>query len=91
MIEALGGHNLSIFDVYRRLLVIVVGTYVLVRTASYIWRWQAYGASGNRTEMFLRRYVVTLLLRTRVHRFWLEFLQIAALIAVLGYLLHMHR
>ena len=84
-------HELTIFEVYRRLLVTVVGTYVVVRTVSFIWRWQTYGASANRTEVLMQRYVITLLLRTRAHRFWFEFVQIAALVAVFGYLVYLHR
>lgn len=84
-------HDLSLFDLYRRLLAIVIGTYAMVRTISFVWRWQAFGRSGSRTEAILRRYVFTVLLGVRVRRFWFEFLQIGGLIAVLAYLLHLHR
>lgn len=79
------------FDLYRRLLVTAIATYATVRTVSFVWRWQAFGRSGSRAEVVLQRYALTVLMGVRVRRFWFEFLQIGGLIALLWYLLLLHR
>ena len=82
---------MTIFDWYRRLLTIAVCTYVIVRTISFVWRWQASGKLAGRTESALRRYMLVNVLRTRLRRFWFDFLQIGGLLAVLLYLVRLHR
>lgn len=86
--EAVDGTTL--FDLYRRLLAIVVGTYCVVRTVYTVWRWQNPGGDGDSSEAIFRRYLVTILLRARLRRFWFDLYQIAGLVAVLGYLLYLH-
>ena len=86
----------DIFDLYRQLLTILVGSYVLVRTFNFVAWVVAYtGASGVGTtwrhaEDVLRKYVVVQLRRLRPGRFTLGLVQIGLLAAVLFYLLWVH-
>lgn len=82
---------ISIFDLYTHALLIVVGCYVAVRFASFVWRWQIGGREADRSEAMLRHYVVTLLFRIRLRRFWFDFLQIGVLLAGLAYIIMLHR
>ena len=82
---------ISIFGLYRHVLLIVVGCYVAVRFASFVWRWQIHGREADRSEAMLRRYVVTLLFRVRLRWFWFDFLQIGVLLAGLAYTMMLHR
>lgn len=80
----------EIFDLYRHLLALVVGTYVAVRTVNLIWRWQLATGSADRLEGLLRRYLVASVLRVRVRRFVFELGQVFLLIGVLSYLVWLH-
>ena len=76
----------DIFDVYRMTLAIVFGCYAVVRTAHFVWHWQADTQRAGRHEALFRRYLLTSLLRTRLRRFWFDVVQIAVLLAVFAYL-----
>ena len=80
----------DLFDLYRDLLALVVGTYVVVRTLNFIWRWQLATGSAPRLEGLLRRYLVVSVLRLRVRRFVFELGQVFLLIGVLSYLAWLH-
>jgi len=80
----------DIFDLYRRLLAIIVTTYVTVRAVSFVWRWQLAMGSARRWEATTRRYLVVQLLRVRLHRSVLDLLQIAVLAVVFCYLIWLH-
>lgn len=82
---------MTLFDVFRRLLFFGVGSYALFRAIAFIWRWNVAGRGADRTESMLRRYAVSVLVRTRVRRFWWDFVQIAGLAMVLAFLLQRHR
>ncbi|NOS99896.1 MAG: hypothetical protein HOP29_04655 [Phycisphaerales bacterium] len=82
---------MTLFEIYRRLLFLAVGVYAVVRSVAFIWRWELAGRGADRTESLLRRYVVSLLVRVRALRFWWEFVQLAALAAILVFLLKLHR
>ena len=81
----------SLFDLYRQALAVVVSTYVFVRLASFIVHWHAAMRSAPSGEVMLRRWALTVLLRIRLRRFLLEFAQIGVLLAVLLYLIYLHR
>jgi hypothetical protein len=83
-------NDLSLFEVYRRLLAFVVSTYIAVRIAMFVWRWQASFDRSDRVENVLRRYAVTLLLTSRFRRFWIDLLQIAVLVVLFICIVRMH-
>jgi hypothetical protein len=82
--------GMEIFDVYRRLLGIVLGVYTLVHLVNFVLKWQADTRRAGRSEAVFRRYLVTSLLRVRLRRFWLDFAQIGLLVAVLVCVLWLH-
>lgn len=80
----------DVFDLYRQSLTLVVGVYVVFRTANFVIQWQAAIASARKPEAILRRYLAVQFLRVRVRRFAFDLLQVAVLVAVLGYLVWLH-
>ncbi|MCP4246998.1 MAG: hypothetical protein GY778_08100 [bacterium] len=80
----------DVFDLYRHLLALVVGTYVVVRAVNFIWRWQLATGSAHRLEGLLRRYLVVSVLRLRIRRFVFELGQVLLLTGVLVYLVWLH-
>ena len=86
----------DIFDLYRQMLTILVGSYVLVRTFNFVAWVVAYtgvsgpGSTWRHAEDVLRKYVIVQLLRLKPSRFTLELVQIGGLTAVLLYLLWVH-
>jgi len=76
----------DLFSIYRNLLVIVFGSYAVVRTTSFAWNWHAGTRRAGRSEALLRRYLFTAVLRVRFRRFWLDLLQILVLAIVFVYL-----
>ena len=82
--------DVDLFVLYRWLLAIVCTVYTVVRTGQSLWRWLAYFSSSRHTAV-LGRYTALLLVRLRARRFGWELCQIAVLLAVLGYVIHLHR
>jgi hypothetical protein len=82
--------GVGIFDLYRRLLGIVLGVYTLVNFVNFVLKWQADMRRAGRSEAVFRRYLVTALLRVRLRKFWLDFVQIGLLVAVLVCVLWLH-
>ncbi|UCG17484.1 MAG: hypothetical protein JSV19_05525 [Phycisphaerales bacterium] len=76
----------DLFDVYRKTLAIVFGSYAIVKTGHLLWNWQVSSRRAGRHEVVFRRYLVTSLLRIRLRRFWFELLQIAVLATIFAYL-----
>ncbi len=83
--------GLSLFEFYRRLLAIIMCTYVVVRTAAVVSRIDAHTRSLDGGEAVVARYFWTLLLRTRFRRVRSELFQVTCLVAVLGVLIALHR
>jgi len=79
----------DLFEFYRFLLALLVGVYCVVKLISFLWRWHRFD-SRYRWAPLVRRYVVVQLLRIRVRRFVLDFLQIAALALILILLVSRH-
>ncbi|NLF30743.1 MAG: hypothetical protein GX591_07635, partial [Planctomycetes bacterium] len=82
---------MHLFDLYRRLLMIVLGVYGTIRLTQAAWRLSARLRGPSRHVRVLRGYVALLALRVRLHRFGAELLQILALAVLLGVLLYAHR
>ncbi|MHC4064937.1 MAG: hypothetical protein ACYSUQ_04805 [Planctomycetota bacterium] len=80
----------DIFDLYRQLLAIILATYMVVRLANFIWRWQLASGSARRWESMARRYLVVQFLRIRVRRFVVDLLQLSVLAVVFAYLVWLH-
>jgi hypothetical protein len=76
----------ELFSIYRTILVIIFGSYAVVRTASFAWNWHAGTRRAGRSEALLRRYLFTAVLRVRFRRFWKELIQILALAIIFVYL-----
>jgi hypothetical protein len=74
---------MSLFDLFRRLLVITVVCYSTVQLASFIWRWRVTVRSPDRPRRLMARYLELNLLRTRILRFSTDLAQVAILAAVL--------
>ena len=79
--------EVDLFALYRRLILILSGSYTVVRLIQAIWRWRAATLAADRPEALLRRWVELSVLRVRVRRFTLGVLQIAVLAGILMYLL----
>ena len=79
--------EIDLFDFYRRLLVLLVGSYGAVRLVVFIWRWRAGGLAAGRYGVMLRRWVESSALRIRLRRFSFDALQIVLLGGILAYLL----
>ncbi len=79
--------EIDLFDFYRRLLILLVGSYGGVRLVLFIWRWRARRLTAGRREAMLRRWVELSALRIRTTRFSLDVLQIVFLSTILAYLL----
>lgn len=77
----------ELFDIYRRTLAVVFGSYTVFRTASFAWNWHAATLRAGRGEAILRRYLYATVLRLRFRRFWPLLLQIFALAVIFVYLL----
>jgi hypothetical protein len=82
--------GMEIFDLYRRLLGIVLGVYTLVNFVNFVFKWQAATLQAGRSEAVFRRYLVTALLQVRLRRFWFDFVQIGLLVAILVCVLWFH-
>jgi hypothetical protein len=80
----------SLFSIYRRILFLAVFVYALVRLASFVWTWVVATAGDGREERLLRRYALTLLLRGRFRRFWVELIQVGVLGLILLAILARH-
>ncbi|MFQ5491239.1 MAG: hypothetical protein ACE5GE_10995 [Phycisphaerae bacterium] len=82
--------GIDIFDLYRRLLALVVGVYIVVRLVNAFGNLQTAARSATRTQGLLLRYMLVQVLRTRIRRFTPDLLQIALLGGLLVYLLWRH-
>ena len=82
---------MPLFDLYRRLLMIICVVYALVRLGQAAARWVDRLSGHKPHERVVRGYVTALLATVRVRRFWSQLLQIVALLAVLGGVLYAHR
>jgi len=81
---------MHLFDLYRRLLVIVLSVYTAIRLTQAIWRLSARLRGPSRHRRVLRGYVAVLALRVRLRRFGAELIQILGLLVLLGLLLYAH-
>ena len=81
----------DLFAFYRLLLGILVVVYGTVRLITFIWRWGGPGSDARFGVPLLKRYLATLLLRTRIRWFLRECFVIGGLSAVVLLLLWLHR
>lgn len=82
--------DFDLFAVYRRLLLILVGTYTVIRLVLTIWRWRGATATADLPEALLRRWVESSLLRVRARRFKFDGLQLALLTGILAFVFWLH-
>ncbi len=83
-------HQFDLFEFYRFILTVLVGTYSVVRLATLIWRWQGFGRRMAVGSPVLHRYFLLLLVRTRFRRFVYELFVVGGLAAVLALLIRWH-
>lgn len=83
--------DLTLFHLFRRLLLTVVSTYAFIRLVLFIANWQAAGRAADRHEKVFRRYLELSVLRAPLRRFWRDWLQLAALSAILIWVITLHR
>ena len=81
----LGVPDVDLFAFYRRVLVILGGTYGLIKLVQFVWRWREDSLSAQRSEALLRRWVEVAVLRIRMRRFTWQALQITGLGGILAY------
>ncbi len=74
---------LTLFHLFRHVLVVVVLTYTVVKLVRFIWTFSVSGEDWPRSLRMARRYLVANVLAVRLRLFWLDFLQIAVLSLVL--------
>lgn len=80
----------EIFDLYRRLLGILLAVYGLVNLLNFVLKWREAMSRAGRSEAVLRRYLVTTVLRVRLRKFGFDFVQIGLLAAILVGVLWLH-
>lgn len=80
----------DLFFVYRKLLIIICSVYTTVMFAQALGRWINFLFQSGRSRQMFRDYLVLHLLRIRVHRFVGDYVQIAALVAVLVIVVWLH-
>ena len=84
--------NIDLFELWRRMLVVVCGMYTLVRTGQSVWHvYGLFWGQDQRIWSIARRYVIAQMLRTRLRRFAWEGLQIFALALAFAAVLFAHR
>ena len=77
--------EIDLFAFYRRLLLVLVSTYGVIRLIQFIWRWRAGGLGARRHEAMVRHWVELSVLRLRFRRFAFDVLQIVVLATILAY------
>jgi len=80
-----------LFDLYRRLLMIICAVYGLVRLGQVVARWVDQLSGHTPRERVVRGYVTAMLVAVRLRRFRSQLLQIALLLAVLAGAVYAHR
>jgi hypothetical protein len=81
--------DIDIFDLWRRLLSLVVTIYVAVYTWRTLWNYVSWFNSSRRYQV-MGNYAMVLLLRARVRRFADELLRIGLLLALLAGIIGLH-
>ncbi len=82
--------TLTLFDIFRRILLVIVSCYVTVQLVSFIWRWRSASRSADRTRRVLARYLELSVLRTKLRPFHSDLAQIAVLTIILAILVTWH-
>jgi len=83
--------DMDLFYMFRRFLVIVCTVYTVIRLGQSVVGWAKLLSGSDKQKRVLRHYLQTHLWRIRMRKFWPQWLQIAALLAVLTTLLWLHR
>lgn len=81
----------DLFVLYRRLLVLVIATYTIVRMIAGMRGFISWLAGPEKHQRLARNYLAVQLLRIRWQSFGSELVQIIGLLMVLGVLLYCHR
>ena len=74
---------MSLFDLYRHLLLIVCTVYATVRLIQAVQSWRRELAGTQKHKKVARGYLLAILLSTRFRKFWPEMVRILALLVLL--------
>ena len=80
----------DLFELYRRLLLIALAVYGLLRLVRMVETAGGMLLSRRREIVLLRQYVAVQVLRLRLRRFWRDWLEISGLLVVVGFLGWLH-
>ena len=83
-------HGFDVFFLWRWMLAVSGGVYMLVKTIDSLSRWLDWLEPRDRLRRIRRRYVMVHLLRVRLRDFWWELLQIVFLVALLVLIIRGH-
>lgn len=83
--------EVDIFYIWRRLLLIVITIYTVLRLGQTAVRWRGYLYAGTRTAEVMRHYLFVQVLRVKVQRFAGELVQIVVLTVLLLAITWAHR
>ncbi len=83
--------EVDLFHLFRGSLALVCGIYAVISTARALSRWLGPHDPHRPHDGWIKRYLVTQLLRVRIRIFALDLLQIAFLFVLFCYLIILHR
>jgi len=84
--------DIDLFDLWRRMLGVVCGIYVALRSAQSLQRlYELLWGQSGRLTVLARRYVLVQLLRTRLRKFACDLIEIVALALLFAGLLFAHK
>lgn len=90
MLRIWTGHGFDVFYLWRWLLAVSVGVYVLLKTIDSLSRSLDWLEGKDRLSRMRRRYVTVHLLRVRLADFWRELVQIVLLLVLLALIIRWH-
>lgn len=82
--------ELDFFHFYRRLLGLVCCVYAALRLLQALKPWIMEDQTERPMTAWLRRYIITQLMRARFRHFAWDFLQVGFLVALCAYILSLH-
>jgi hypothetical protein len=81
---------MTLFDLFRCVLVVLILSYCTVRLSMFVWAWQAGKTRACRHERVIRRYLEASMIGLRLRRFWFDLMQIAVLALILWWVVSLH-
>jgi len=82
---------MHVFDLYRRMLMIICTVYAGVRLVLALASWRRKLGGPDKRKKVARGYIAAMIFSIRIRRFAGHLIQIVVLLAVLGGVLYLHR